>query len=93
MGRDSEAEWELDAGLAAMHAASERGDLMFLRALDKVATACRDEGNVEAARKHFRRLHALLAETFGPTDPRAESAAAELVALVGDRLHDPSRLQ
>jgi hypothetical protein len=39
MGRDREAEAELDLGLAAMRAASEPGDLMFLGALDKVASA------------------------------------------------------
>ena len=93
MGRDSEAEAELDAGLATMRAASEPGDLVFLRALDTVATACRDEGNVEAAREHFRQLCTLLTDTFGPTDPRAEAAAAELAALASDRLHDPPRLQ
>lgn len=93
MGRDREAERELDAGLAAMRAAGEPGDLMFLGALDKVASACRDEGNVEAAREHFRQLRTLVSNTFGPTDPRAEAAGAELVALAGDRPHDPSRLQ
>ena len=64
--------------LAAMRSASEPGDLMFLRALDKVATACRDEGNLDAAWEHFRQLRVLLAETFGPSDPRTEAAAAEL---------------
>jgi hypothetical protein len=39
---------------------SEPGDLMFLGALGKVASACRDEGNVEAAREHFRQLRTLL---------------------------------
>jgi Tfp pilus assembly protein PilF len=93
MGRDREAEAELDAGLAAMRAANEPGDPMFLRALDKAATACRDEGNIEAARQYFRQLRALLTETFGPTDPCTNAAAAELAALADDRMHDPLRLQ
>jgi tetratricopeptide (TPR) repeat protein len=93
MGRDHEAEAELDTGLAAMRAANVPGDLTFLCALDKVATACRDEGKVEAAREHFRQLRALLADAVGPTDPRTEAAAAALVTLAGDRSDDRPRLQ
>lgn len=93
MGRDREAEAELDAGLTAMRGASEPGDMGFLWALDKVATACRDEGNVEAARRYFFELCALLTETVGPTDPRTEAATAEIAGLAGARRHDPLRLQ
>ena len=92
-GRDGESEAGLDAGLAAMGAASEKGDPTFLHALDKVASACRNQGNLEAARKHFGALHALLNETFGPADPRTAAAAHEVERLSGDWQKGSTRLQ
>ena len=76
-----------------MGAASEKGDPKFLHALDKVASACRDQGNLEAARKHFGALHARLNETFGPADPRTAAAAQEVERLSGNRRKGATRLQ
>ena len=93
MGRHRDAQAELDAGLAAVRAASPPGDLTYPRTLDRIAGFHRDEGDVDLARDCYRRLLAFTTETFGPTDLRTTAARAELAALAGTGPPRAPRLQ